>query len=67
MLFRSEKNNFLAILEILKSKIDVILKEYKSLKQNILRKLNKKENFYKTKKDFIKSYSGEGKGNINLI
>jgi len=55
------------MLEILKSKIDVVLKEYKSLKHNILRKLNKKENFYKTKEDFIKSYSSEGKGNINLI
>ena len=65
--FRSEKNKLFAILEILKSKIDVVLKAYKSLKQNILRKLNKKENFYKTKEDFIKSHSSEGKSIINLI
>jgi hypothetical protein len=47
------KRNYLTILEILKSGIDDILKDYKNLKQKMLRKMKKKETFYKTKEEFI--------------
>jgi len=45
------------IIEILKSNIDFILKEFKALKQKILKKMCKKENFWKIKEDFLKSQS----------
>jgi hypothetical protein len=51
-----EKKNYLAILEILKSEIDVVLRDFKNLKQKMLKKMNKKENFWKLKENFIKSY-----------
>jgi len=56
-----EKINYLSILEILKSKIDLVLKEFKSLKQKILKKMNKKENFYKIKDEFLKTYCNDKK------
>jgi hypothetical protein len=54
---RFERINYLTILEILKARIDVVLKEYKSVKQKILKKINKKENFWKIKDEFISKYS----------
>lgn len=51
-----EKKNYLAILEILKSEIDIVLRDFKNLKQKMLKKMNKKENFWKLKETFIKNY-----------
>lgn len=44
--------------------MDVLLKDYKNTKQTILQKLKNKENFCKTKENFIKSYCSEEKNII---
>lgn len=49
------KKNYLVVLEILKNHIDEILKIYKNLKQVMLKKMRKKENFWKIKQEYIKS------------
>lgn len=56
----------MAILEILRLKIDIVLKEFKLLKQKILKKLNKRETFYRIKEDYLKSLSNEKKGKYYL-
>ena len=57
---RTCKKNYLAILEILRSQMDYLLKDYKNTKQILLKKLKNKENFWKEKEKFIKNFSGDG-------
>jgi len=56
--------NYLAILEILKSQMDSLLKDYKTTKQIMLKKLKNKENFWKAKESFIKNSSTEESNKI---
>lgn len=53
------KKNYLTILEIMKNQIDQILKDYKTLKQNLLKKMKKKENFWKIKEEFIRNMTSK--------
>jgi hypothetical protein len=55
---RKCKENCIVILEILKSGLEDIIKDYKNLKQNMLRKMKKKDSFWKMKEDFIGRLSG---------
>ena len=43
------KKNYIAILEKLQSEMDNLIKEYKITKQNIIKKLKIKENFWQEK------------------
>lgn len=54
-LHQLNRKNYLAILEILKSEIDLVLKDFKVLKQKMLKKISKKENFWKIKESFLKN------------
>jgi hypothetical protein len=58
-LSKSTKENSLIILKILRSEIDGIEKDYKILKQKILKKARKKEIFYKIKEDLLNFRSNE--------
>jgi hypothetical protein len=58
-LSKSTRENSLIILKILRTEVDGIEKDYKILKQKILKKARKKEKFYQIKEDFIKTASNE--------
>jgi hypothetical protein len=49
------KENYIVVLKILRAEIDLIEKDYKILKQKILRKARKKEKFYQLKEEYIKT------------
>jgi hypothetical protein len=51
------RKNCMNVLEILKSGIDEILKDYKNLKQKMLRKMKKKDNFYKLKEEYYSHFN----------
>ena len=55
------KKNYIAILEKLQSEMDNLIKEYKITKQNIIKKLKIKENFWKEKDNFLKGFNIENR------
>jgi hypothetical protein len=60
-----KRRNYLMILDSLKSAVDLVLKDFKNLKQKILIKLNKKENYWKEKETFIKQNNKLSEEHLN--
>ena len=58
-LSKATKENLLTILKILRTEIDGIERDYKILKQKILKKARKKEKFYQLKEEFLKNVINE--------
>jgi hypothetical protein len=54
-LSKATQENLLTILKILRTEIDCIERDYKILKQKILKKARKKEKFYQLKEEFLKN------------
>lgn len=62
-----ERNKYIAVLEILKSNIDEVLRNFKNFKAKMYKIINKKENFIKLKENFIKNYKDENNFKNNFF
>jgi hypothetical protein len=61
-----ERNKYIAVLEILKSNIDEVLRNFKTFKAKLYKIMNKKENFIKQKEKFIKNYKENENKNFSI-